>query len=679
MSFNLNSLWLDWRAKVPDGTPNPSNAYHLVLLKELCLKQGIDREIIDNVMLVMEKDEKIDPDTPIKYKLKNKNTGEMEDKETTYKSAIQMDKEHPAYIAAKALQSDDGKKEKDKIKPMKIDPDGGLGPKDGDSKSKKKTVKHSTSFQTTSGEVKNKALDQKIDTLKEPVFSSDKTGKTDADFKKDNAKYVAKKKINFTNNMKQFEPHKFPKKYLKVLGRMLNTRLYDQVDQKSMRDGAKVKRPISQLSHYTNEGGAGEIYAQAGELLGMLGSSIQDPDDRKQFYDMIEKHMISNDDELIAKKGWLKAARRNNRALDDHLTTKYPGGYEVVASAWDVNSEAEALGLKNVGENKGFSTDQYMKVRDKQTNKVYLEEISLKKDKNIRLTNSSPEAVVDFKNFSDAEIKTFAKNLQKLKGIVDVPPPGDKAVDIKDVRFDSYKNYQSEQYTKFFSKPSKKKQLIALIKNGTIKKKLKALKIDPNNPDERIDYLLSGKGDTRDRNSLLMTAASQITGGQNVINKVNKNTQNVIKNITLGIGVDPAKTKMVSAVREKLPLHGLVSGEESMAIDDVMIDKNTLSKVFGIDLSEPGTTNFEKIKDNLEVDPKGYTHVARDGTKSIQPVIKYKAKGTGKTFVVSKIVIREDGKGYGSAMKFDMKMDNEFMDVCREAHETELTKAKRAK
>ena len=59
MSFNLNSLWLDWRAKVPDGTPNPSNAYHLVLLKELCFKQGIDREIIDNVILVLEKDEKM--------------------------------------------------------------------------------------------------------------------------------------------------------------------------------------------------------------------------------------------------------------------------------------------------------------------------------------------------------------------------------------------------------------------------------------------------------------------------------------------------------------------------------------------------------------------------------------------------------------------------------------------
>jgi hypothetical protein len=120
MSFNFNSLWLDWRAKVPDGTPNPKNAYHLVLLKEICLKQGIDIDIIDKVILVLEAEEKIPDETPIKYKLKNKD-GEMEDKETTYGSAIQRDKEHPAYIAAKALQSDgDDEEEKEPTKQTKI-------------------------------------------------------------------------------------------------------------------------------------------------------------------------------------------------------------------------------------------------------------------------------------------------------------------------------------------------------------------------------------------------------------------------------------------------------------------------------------------------------------------------------------------------------------------------------
>ena len=55
MNSELNSIWLDWRTKVPDGTPNPSNDYHLVLLKELCHKKGIDKDIVDNVILFLER------------------------------------------------------------------------------------------------------------------------------------------------------------------------------------------------------------------------------------------------------------------------------------------------------------------------------------------------------------------------------------------------------------------------------------------------------------------------------------------------------------------------------------------------------------------------------------------------------------------------------------------------
>ena len=54
MNSELNSMWLDWRAKVPNGVPNPSNDYHLVLLKEICLSKGIDKDIVDNVILTLE-------------------------------------------------------------------------------------------------------------------------------------------------------------------------------------------------------------------------------------------------------------------------------------------------------------------------------------------------------------------------------------------------------------------------------------------------------------------------------------------------------------------------------------------------------------------------------------------------------------------------------------------------
>ena len=37
MSFDLGKLFIEWRRIVPNGVPNPNNAYHLVLLKEICM------------------------------------------------------------------------------------------------------------------------------------------------------------------------------------------------------------------------------------------------------------------------------------------------------------------------------------------------------------------------------------------------------------------------------------------------------------------------------------------------------------------------------------------------------------------------------------------------------------------------------------------------------------------
>ena len=73
MSFDLGKLFIEWRRIVPNGVPNPGNAYHLVLLKEICMAKGIDRNIIDNVILTLEKKE-IDPDTKVKYKIKDPKT-----------------------------------------------------------------------------------------------------------------------------------------------------------------------------------------------------------------------------------------------------------------------------------------------------------------------------------------------------------------------------------------------------------------------------------------------------------------------------------------------------------------------------------------------------------------------------------------------------------------------------
>ena len=179
----------------------------------------------------------------------------------------------------------------------------------------------------------------------------------------------------------------------------------------------------------------------------------------------------------------------------------------MVASSWDVDNEAEALGMKPpIQKNKGESTDQYMKVKTPD-GKTHLVEISLKKDKNIRLTNTSPEALVKLKNFTDDEKKELEKNL-KDKKIEDVPEPGDGKTNIDDISFSAYADYQKKKWLEFGN--DNRGDIIKLIKDGKIEKDvLRKLKIDVNNPDERVDQLLSGKGSSRTRNNFYKSLNKQ--------------------------------------------------------------------------------------------------------------------------------------------------------------------------
>ena len=121
MSFNLDSLFVEWRSKVPTGIPNPKNAYHLVLLKEICLNRGIDVKIVDDVILTLEQDDKkVDPETIVKFKDKDGENKEME-----YQNAIRQPEDTPARDAAEKLKKSGGEDDK---------PSGSqLGPSDFDS------------------------------------------------------------------------------------------------------------------------------------------------------------------------------------------------------------------------------------------------------------------------------------------------------------------------------------------------------------------------------------------------------------------------------------------------------------------------------------------------------------------------------------------------------------------
>ena len=610
MITDLNEILVEWSYRTSDGKPDVKNNAKLIILETVLKDFGWSREAraeLLNTLMEVDIVRKKQPD------------GSMGSSYTVQKH----NPEKGQVLVTKNASDDDVAK----VTKGKVD-------KEKDKGEEKPKV-----------DKKNKELNQDIDTLEQETFTQTEIEPSDEEFEKNNSDTAAENQINFEEEMKKFEPHKFPKKYLKVLGRMLNTRL-------------PLTSKTKKLGHFTKEGGAGEIRSQAGELVGMIASSIQDPNEREEFLRTLENHMDNNDNKLIADKGWVKAARQNNQAIDDSLNTEFPDGYEVVASSWDVDNEAEALGMKPpIQKNKGESTDQYMKVKTPD-GKTHLVEISLKKDKNIRLTNTSPEALVKLKNFTDDEKKELEKNL-KDKKIEDVPEPGDGKTDIEDISFSAYADYQKKKWLKFGN--DNRGDVIKLIKDGKIEKDvLRKLNIDVNNPDERVDELLNGKGSSRTRNKLLLQVAQQTENGQKVIDEVNNNTKKVLSNITQAIGSEPVKSKMLEAVREKLPLRSLVSGEESMAVGDFMMDKRTMKKVFG-------TNNFDDIKEDLIVDES-----------ETPPVIKYIGKGSDEPIVIAKINIREEGVGYGQSIRFDMSLSNDFAKKCKEAHKTELKQAKRA-
>jgi len=107
MSFNLDNLFIEWRRIVPTGVPNPKNAYHLTLLKEICLSKGISTEVVDSVMLVLEKEET--------FKARNIKSGEV----VVFKSEKNRDKgiEDGRY---EKVEKEDDDSQKVKAEPMKI-------------------------------------------------------------------------------------------------------------------------------------------------------------------------------------------------------------------------------------------------------------------------------------------------------------------------------------------------------------------------------------------------------------------------------------------------------------------------------------------------------------------------------------------------------------------------------
>lgn len=430
---------------------------------------------------------------------------------------------------------------------------------------------------------------------------------------------------------------KFPKRYIKALERMINSRITTET---------------AKWSHFSDiEGGAGKISAQAGELMTMMGSTMSD-DEWNEFSEALLKHeqelldnhsdvfkkkntkgkMVDNPGSRIVDKSWIAAATKSRKAILDRLEKQYGKGTTIVASSWDAEAEVEALGMQDSKTNKGFSTDMYLRVK-KPNGEEVLDEISLKKSKNVNFLNSGAGQFKDWlgDDLPDEINQSVYKENQRES--ISTTGEGIKS-DIESLLKDN---------------PKKAKEL---------QKVFKAKGLDFN---KALDNLQNEKGDYRKSSSVVMASIKSIadwptwgkkndkgpntTGNviaQQYLRETSEKQTKFIEASIKSLSENPKmKEGMMSSIREEFPLKSVSEGEETMAIGDMSLDKNTMVEIFG-------TSNYDEIKEKLVSEP------------GPPPFLGYQADVGGDVIPIAEVSIREDGVGYGGQIKFEMKLDPRF-------------------
>ena len=314
----------------------------------------------------------------------------------------------------------------------------------------------------------------------------------------------------------------------------------------------------------------------------------------------------------------------------------------------------------------------FMKVKDKD-GKEHLMEVSLKKSFDANLFNGGVgdvikgiETEVDLPDFTkrqskrlDDMSKKYQKDFRELFGNSDNNPLNTKegqqaivnvaarlAKDKADVTTKNI-NAMEEQFSRMFEDLQ-------------------------SNPDLTIDRDYIGNitqqgsktksGFTTNRRdvqkSLLMM--SEVLGELNPKSEVNNDikehrdeTLKFEKQVINELNDNPEfKQSALDKCKEKLPLQDILEGKEVMAVGNSIISKKTLKKALGTD-------DWEKVKQSLVVETE----------PSPKLVYKGKVDGQDRKFSFGDVVVREDGKGYSSSIKFEIKFNKDLKDFTAAASE----------
>ena len=409
---------------------------------------------------------------------------------------------------------------------------------------------------------------------------------------------------------------KFPKKYLTALERMANT---------------QPKGNATKWQHFSDiPGGAGQVSAQAGELMTMMGASMSDKEFESFSNSLLEheKALIEKNPSMkkegsrIITKSWVEATKQSRKAIRDRITDQYGEGTEVIATAWDTQSDVEAMGLSDYGKNKGFSTDMYMKVRKPDGTEV-MDEVSLKKSTKVNFLNSGAGSFEDWdKDLPDEINQKVYRTKARARNV------------------DFVKNNRKEV-----------EDFIKSDKGAPIRKLMESKGVT-------LDEAL--EGNSRNKQNVLYSSIKEMAkngnkDAQSIKDTDEKNHNEFCKKSVEAIVDNPKmKAGMLNDIKNEFPLKAVSDGEETMAIGPNSLDKKTMEKIFG-------TSDYEKLKENLVAEPpkeifnkKGEPY---DPPKMSQPYIGYKIEASGEVFPVADIKVREDGRGYGGQFKFEMTLN----------------------
>jgi len=477
------------------------------------------------------------------------------------------------------------------------------------------------------------------------------------------------------------KPLPFPKKYLKVLHRMLNTK---------KTGGVKI-------SDFTDSAGGGTISSTAGEIMTMMITSIDDDNEANALLDKLDEHTKNkNNKGGIIDKSWVKSAKEVRKNIRKRYDNQFgEGNWKFKNAAWDIENEVEALGMEDYKRDKGFSTDVYFTVEvDGET---LIDEVSLKKDKLANLLNATtgrvPDIIVRGKASSEDlqeydKLVTVVDSLKGVKGS-DAKRKRDEAnkrikeiqnkynagvpdnVDVEKVKRkqaqlhrESLKenNDEIKDAVNNFNSMSEEEQLRVL---ESVRKKLnqkpgwaeanleKIKKLLSDTPDgelslDVVKQMMGGKGDLRSvqKNSMILQsiAAEQNPdgGSSKAIGGIISNSHDHAKAVADHLlSDDSAKQGLLKSIREDFPLKSLMRGEENMALGDLSADQQTLRDIFGV-------SSFEEVEENLKV---------RDEPPPSS--IIYSVDG-GEDIEVAVINTRPDGIGYGTNWKLEMKLHPEL-------------------